>query len=74
MTSADAEDIAISERLARLAVEARTQGGGFGTDAAKGASTRVSEPPGLEASDAGATASASLGWILDRLHERAFGL
>jgi len=49
MASVDAEDIAISARLTRLAEEARAEG-------------------------AGAGGSVSLGWILDRLHERAFGL
>ncbi|MEM6438301.1 MAG: exopolysaccharide biosynthesis protein [Pseudomonadota bacterium] len=52
MATAEVQDIAISERLARLAAEARAETDASGADAG----------------------SMSLGWILDRLHERAFGL
>jgi hypothetical protein len=61
MANADARDIAISERLTRLAAEARAESVGPQT-------------PSVEAPDAGPERSVSLGWILDRLHERAFGL
>ena len=74
MASADAQDIAISERLARLAAEARAESAGPQTRAAEGAEATASGPPGGEAPDAGLDGSVSLGWILDRLHERAFGL
>ena len=68
MASADAKDIAISERLARLAAEARTESGGAQVAPAEAGT------PGDEGPGAGPVGSVSLGWILDRLHERAFGL
>lgn len=74
MASAIAEDIPISERLARLAAEARAETAGARAHAPQGRAPTASGPSGAGAPETGATGSVSLGWILDRLHERAFGL
>ncbi len=71
MAIAEARDIAISERLARLAAEARAEGAAPSPPSGPAPATAAS---GSAAADAGPDGAVSLGWILDRLHERAFGL
>ncbi|MEM1313445.1 MAG: exopolysaccharide biosynthesis protein [Pseudomonadota bacterium] len=74
MASVDAEDIAISERLARLAEDARAESAGPRAAAPRGAELTAHDAADREAPDRETPGSVSLGWILDSLHERAFGL